>query len=119
MRFFVKVGSADSPSGITLYDEDTKQPYCVKVRAGVAVTEAGECGTTVPSVASPPSEATLGTETEPAPEPVPTVILNGSEGSLDSSPSVQNDTILEPAPVSTESAPTEPAATTDSTAPAI
>ena len=105
-----KVGSAETPSGITLYDEDTKQPYCVKVRAGQAVTEAGECGSTslttggssVPSVASPPCEATLGTETEPAaepaPEPVPTVILNGREGSLDSSPSVQNDTILEPAP---------------------
>ncbi|MBI4225309.1 MAG: hypothetical protein HY617_03175, partial [Candidatus Sungbacteria bacterium] len=38
------VGSASQPNGITLYDEVTKQPYCMKMRNGVMVSETGICG---------------------------------------------------------------------------
>ncbi|MBI3442554.1 MAG: tail fiber domain-containing protein, partial [Candidatus Sungbacteria bacterium] len=38
------VGSASKPSGITIYDEVTKEPYCIKVRNGAMVSEAGICG---------------------------------------------------------------------------
>ncbi|HVY12767.1 MAG TPA: tail fiber domain-containing protein, partial [Alphaproteobacteria bacterium] len=38
------VGSAEKPSGITLYDEDTRQPYCVKIKGGKMVNLPGACG---------------------------------------------------------------------------
>ncbi|MFC1802164.1 tail fiber domain-containing protein, partial [Patescibacteria group bacterium] len=37
------VGSSDNPAGITLYDEVTRQPYCLKISNGATVTQAGEC----------------------------------------------------------------------------
>ncbi|HCB35199.1 MAG TPA: hypothetical protein DEP25_01005, partial [Candidatus Taylorbacteria bacterium] len=37
------VGSADQPSGITLYDEVTKEPYCFKMSGGAATTTPGAC----------------------------------------------------------------------------
>ncbi len=37
------VGSPEAPSGITLYDEATGAPYCLKVKGGQAVTESGAC----------------------------------------------------------------------------
>ena len=40
----IKFGTPESPQGITIYDEDTKEPYCIKVKSGVSVTIAGECG---------------------------------------------------------------------------
>lgn len=39
----LKVGSAEKPSGITLYDEVTKTPYCVKMVNGSLQTIIGEC----------------------------------------------------------------------------
>ncbi|MBI3274055.1 MAG: hypothetical protein HYZ69_02830, partial [Candidatus Colwellbacteria bacterium] len=39
-----KFGTPENPQGITIYDEDTKEPYCIKVKSGVSVTTAGECG---------------------------------------------------------------------------
>jgi hypothetical protein len=38
------VGSAEKPSGITLFDEDTGKPFCVKVKGGALVHVAGACG---------------------------------------------------------------------------
>ena len=37
------VGSPEAPSGITLYDEDTGAPYCLKVKGGQTVTVPGAC----------------------------------------------------------------------------
>jgi hypothetical protein len=37
------VGTAEKPSGITLYDEDTGDPYCLKIKNGGMVSIAGEC----------------------------------------------------------------------------
>jgi hypothetical protein len=37
------VGSAERPNGITLYDEDTKQPYCLKMKGGKMVPTPGVC----------------------------------------------------------------------------
>ncbi|MEI6346149.1 MAG: immunoglobulin-like domain-containing protein [bacterium] len=37
------VGTAEKPSGITLYDEVTKQPYCLKISGGAPVSVPGEC----------------------------------------------------------------------------
>lgn len=37
------VGSSESPSGITLYDEVTGEPYCFGIRNGDPVTREGKC----------------------------------------------------------------------------
>ena len=38
------VGKSEKPSGITLYDEVTKQPYCLSIANGQPVSRAGVCG---------------------------------------------------------------------------
>ena len=37
-------GSQEKRIGITIYDEDTGQPYCIKVKNGAMVSAAGACG---------------------------------------------------------------------------
>jgi hypothetical protein len=37
------VGSKEKPNGITLYDEETGEAYCVKIRGGEMVSEKGTC----------------------------------------------------------------------------
>ena len=39
----IVVGSQDKPNGITLYDEETGEAYCVKIRGGQMVHIPGEC----------------------------------------------------------------------------
>jgi len=40
----LKVGSPAKRTGITLYDEETGEPYCISVAGGQAKTVPGECG---------------------------------------------------------------------------
>ncbi len=42
----LEVGTAENPQGITLYDEDTKAPYCLKIKNGATISTAGKCGET-------------------------------------------------------------------------
>jgi len=84
------VGSAVKPSGITLYDEVTKAPYCLKMVSGAMVSVAGECtvvttesapvATPTPETApSPaPDAGTTPTETSPADTQPPTISVNGN-----------------------------------------
>lgn len=39
----LEVGSPGQPAGVTVYDEDTKTPYCIKVKSGISVTMPGAC----------------------------------------------------------------------------
>jgi hypothetical protein len=39
----VKIGSPEKRIGITIYDEQTGEPYCLKMRGGQMISEAGEC----------------------------------------------------------------------------
>ncbi len=59
------VGSQDNPSGITLFDEVTGEPYCLSVRDGATVTRAGECGTQTVDEAEEEPEDVL-SEPEPS-----------------------------------------------------
>jgi len=43
MTSTITIGSADKPSGITLYDQVTGNPYCFKIANGAMVSQAGEC----------------------------------------------------------------------------
>lgn len=45
----LQIGSQGKPSGITMYDESTGDPYCVKIIDGVLVNEDGECSVVVSS----------------------------------------------------------------------
>jgi hypothetical protein len=51
------VGSAGKPTGITLYDENTGEPYCFKIRDGAPTATAGECSKTANN---PPAGAPAG-----------------------------------------------------------
>ena len=37
------VGESKHPVGITLYDEDTGEPYCVKIKRGELISVSGAC----------------------------------------------------------------------------
>ncbi len=63
------VGSSEKPSGITLYDEVTGEPYCLKISNGQTKTDAGECGT-----------VTTTTETTQTPTTETATQGGGSEG---------------------------------------
>jgi hypothetical protein len=55
------VGSREKPAGITIYDEATGEPYCIKVVQGNMRNIPGECGTTSyspPSVGATPTAPT-------------------------------------------------------------
>ncbi|PIR38198.1 MAG: hypothetical protein COV34_01095 [Candidatus Zambryskibacteria bacterium CG10_big_fil_rev_8_21_14_0_10_42_12] len=61
------VGTSDKPTGITLYDEVSGNPYCLVIRSGQPTTYAGECGTGAQTVAvansgSSPAASDAGTE---------------------------------------------------------
>ena len=40
----LEIGSYDKRSGITLYDEATGEPYCLKIKNGAMVSVSGKCG---------------------------------------------------------------------------
>lgn len=45
----IKVGSPEKRTGITLYDEETGEPYCLSISGGQTKTKIGECGVVTPS----------------------------------------------------------------------
>lgn len=55
----IQIGSPEQPSGITTYDQTTKQPYCIVVKDGQIQNIPGECGTAQPPAPTP----------SPAPQP--------------------------------------------------
>ncbi|MCH8741440.1 hypothetical protein IH779_00905 [Patescibacteria group bacterium] len=65
----LKVGSPEKPTGITLYDEMSGQPYCIKIRNGQMISYEGEC-VTVLNDPNPPSPEPLPIEPSPI-EPPP------------------------------------------------
>ncbi len=44
----LKVGSPEKRTGITLYDEETGEPYCLSISGGQTKTKIGECGVVIP-----------------------------------------------------------------------
>jgi hypothetical protein len=89
----LKIGSAQKPSGFTLYDQATNQPFCVGIVNGDFVKTAGECGS-VHAVAPAPVPVTTPAATV-APALPPSMI------SLTESPSESAATSSEPVAGST------------------
>ncbi|XKT74469.1 MAG: immunoglobulin-like domain-containing protein [Patescibacteria group bacterium UBA2163] len=77
------IGSSEKPSGITLYDEVTGDPYCLKIRNGAALPFAGECG----SEASEPIEGTTSVETSTPIE----ILINGNNPATITTGTTYND----------------------------
>jgi hypothetical protein len=61
------VGSREKPSGITLFDTETGEPYCVKIAGGSLVSVAGECA--VQGILSQPEMNLQAPPGEIAPDP--------------------------------------------------
>jgi hypothetical protein len=61
----------DAKSGVTTYDEDTGQPYCMKVKSGQTVTVPGKCGEVSNQVSVSPTPE-LTPDPTPSPESTPT-----------------------------------------------
>ncbi len=61
------IGTAEKPSGITLYDEVTGEPYCLKVANGAMVSAAGICGSQT-ATSTPPTSGNATTTDTIAPE---------------------------------------------------
>ncbi len=70
----LQIGSADKPSGFVMYDEDTQEAYCVKIKSGEFIKTKGDCSD---NSAAPLSEDAVQAPTEQAapetnPEPAQT-----------------------------------------------
>jgi hypothetical protein len=70
------VGTSDHPNGITIYDDATGMPYCVKMRNGEMIYLSGECAIVgMPPAATSTPATTVSEQTDvvpnPAPEPPP------------------------------------------------
>ncbi|MBI1956936.1 MAG: DUF5011 domain-containing protein, partial [Candidatus Niyogibacteria bacterium] len=77
------IGSREKPSGITLYDEATGEPYCLKVVNGQTQTAAGACA----NVETPSFETPFPSESE-GPANLEASLPSGSEASTDAEPPV-------------------------------
>jgi hypothetical protein len=77
----LKVGTPEQPAGITVYDQTTKQPYCLIMRDGQLQSIPGECSS-VPTTNTTSNTNTTPNTSEPAPESTPdteppVITLNG------------------------------------------
>ncbi|KKW46329.1 MAG: hypothetical protein UY96_C0006G0001, partial [Parcubacteria group bacterium GW2011_GWB1_56_8] len=112
----LELGSSERPSGITIYDVSTKNPYCVIVENGVLKSVPGKCGegvtTNIIDTGFPTSTNSNSTPptTEPAP-PAPTPVQEPAPQESSPSDAASSTAPAEPAPQETTStleAPAEP-----------
>jgi hypothetical protein len=90
----LEIGGQEKPTGITLFDSETKEPYCVKIVGGALQSSSGRCGAAPP----PPEPSPL----SPAPPP---------ESPSESSPPVPPPASGESPTVSGEPPPSPPSDT--------
>ena len=72
----ISVGSPSKPNGITLYDDVSGEPYCLKIHDGEAATTPGECANA--EVESSDPEAIISEDVESADTESPSIHFNGS-----------------------------------------
>ncbi|MEX0931440.1 MAG: immunoglobulin-like domain-containing protein [Candidatus Paceibacterota bacterium] len=80
------VGTPEAPTGITLYDEVTGEPYCFKVSNGSPTTTPGECSGAPSANAGNTSGSESGADLEP-----PTFTINGNNPAYVEKGSTYND----------------------------
>ncbi len=80
----LRVGSRQAPSGITLFDEVTGDPYCLSISAGATKVASGECSlvtvaaASAASVTTPSSSSASSTPTAPADTEPPVITVTGN-----------------------------------------
>ncbi|MDP7466287.1 MAG: DUF5011 domain-containing protein, partial [Candidatus Pacebacteria bacterium] len=73
------IGSSEKPNGITLYDEGTGEPYCVKILNGSLISVAGACSVATTTPDSPEGDSGGQATTTPEADTEPPVItINGN-----------------------------------------
>ena len=123
----LEVGATENPTGITIYDQDTKKPFCIVIRSGEMKHLPGKCSDLTPGVKgsptpgvgdSAPTHETANSQEQTANSPMTTSSHSEqSEESLPISPINPIDPISPideeptPDPEPTEPAPEEPAPT--------
>jgi hypothetical protein len=80
----LEVGNTEQPSGITIYDKTTKEPYCMFIDNGEIIKTKGKCDATE-STTPPIVEAPL--------------INEGGDGGGNSTPLSEQPPVIEEAPV--------------------
>lgn len=113
------VGSHSQPAGITLYDEDTKDPYCLKMKSGVMTSVPGDCAnqptiqntTPVAPVLETPNTSTVSTS-ETVSTTGPTTETSTSTTNVVSSTGTTSTPIVE-IPVVVDPTPAEPVVVPD------
>jgi hypothetical protein len=94
----LNVGTADRPTGVTIFDTVSGSPYCIQVAAGALSTAPGQC-VAAPALANP------------SPQPSPTPVSPPSPLSADTPPpdtsSTSTPTSETPPPEETAPAPTD------------
>ena len=108
----LEIGSAQKPSGFTLYDQATAQPYCVGIVNGEFVKTAGECGS-VPTNA-PTASVAVSTPTPAVASTLPPSMISLTELPAGSS-ATSTETVAGSA---TPAAPAAPATTENNSQPA-
>jgi hypothetical protein len=120
------VGSASKPSGITLYDETTGAPTCLRVRNGQTITTAGACSVINPiQPITPPvgpgnTSTTTPTTTDPIIPPTPTSTPTTTEPIIPPTPSstpATTDPVVPPAPSEPSTTPSTPPTSPEPTEP--
>jgi hypothetical protein len=103
------VGSPGAPSGITMFDEETGEPYCLIVSGGETITRAGVCEEEEPDPdptpepepdpepTSEPNSDPVEEDPLPAPEPVEDETGSEGGGAIPSAEEVVDDSSMAPA----------------------
>jgi len=102
----LEVGATEKPAGITIYDVDTGQPFCIRVRAGEMQNLQGKCEDqlSTPSVDSVPQQSSGGgrnpVPSESEPEIAPQVAGDSTttEPIVESPVEIISDPVVEPQP---------------------
>ncbi|MBX4199172.1 hypothetical protein KW800_02815, partial [Candidatus Parcubacteria bacterium] len=81
--YALTVGKTDKPAGITVYDEDTGAPFCLKVKSGVQVSSSGACG--AGQTSEPPVMGSQNPPTDTPAPPVPDDTASSTPNQSDSS----------------------------------
>jgi hypothetical protein len=109
----LKVGSPTNPTGITLYDQVTGDPYCLSIANGVTKTTQGECQTIAPATVTPPTPViTTPTVTVTPPDVTPSPDTTTTPPSPDETTTPTPDTTSNNGDNTTSTTPTTPPPTT-------
>ncbi len=75
----IQVGTPENPAGITVYDQTTKQPFCLIVKDGQLQSVPGECAVTntTDTNTTPATDENTPSTTPAADTTPPTITLNG------------------------------------------